>query len=203
MQPVTVPMGKRQIVLSTVRGEVAGEKIWASTEISGGGGGGYVTQGSGAITDVEVKSKVTEHLQFFVRVPGEKEIPVNLTDTRVSVRTGHDVSLLWAKWAHKSGQHVLAIHNHSTGETKVLDKNRRPFDESLFWMVRSIGAMLAVVAAIGWSFYEGGLNFAGHVLFFVIGGVLVIPGFRAFRKGRARQNGFSAACAAVLNELKK
>jgi hypothetical protein len=111
------------LTLYTERGEVAGASKWSTMEISGGGGSGYVHQGTGYSSTAPVRSRTTEHDQFFVRTAAGKEIPVRVQNVNVALRDGQDLSVFWAVGAGRESGPFLAFHNHTTDETTWMTKS--------------------------------------------------------------------------------
>jgi hypothetical protein len=111
------------LTLYTERGEVAGAAKWSTTEISGGGGSGSTYQGTGFSSTAPIRSKTTEHDQFFVRTAGGKEIPVRLQNVNVALRDGQDLSVFWGVGEGKQAGPFLAFHNHTTDETTWMTKS--------------------------------------------------------------------------------
>lgn len=108
------------LVLHSARGEVVGASKWSTTHVSGGGGGGYVHQGSGYSSTAPVTSTVTEHDQFFLRLSDGKEMPIRLENVQLAVRDGQDVSVLWGVPEGKEHGRYVAIINHTTGEQTMI-----------------------------------------------------------------------------------
>lgn len=138
----TITIGNKGINFYTVRGEVMDEKKWTTTHVSGGGGGGYVHQGSGYVSSSSVTSRIQEHDQFFLRTDDGKEVPVTLDNAGLALRKGHSVSLLWGIKKGKERGPYLAVHNHTTDDTTVLNQGLREL-EGL-----GIGLTLVSIAAL-------------------------------------------------------
>ena len=122
MATLTKQIGKTNFEFQSLRGEVAGASKWSTTHVSGGGGGGYVHQGTGYSATAPVTSTTTEHDQFFVRRSDGKETPMRLSDAKLALRDGQDVSLVWGIPAGKNEGAYVAVMNHTTGQLTPLHK---------------------------------------------------------------------------------
>lgn len=114
----TITAGARTIDLHTFTGEVVEEKKWATTQVSGGGGGYNV--GSGQQNPVSISSTTTTHDQFFLRNEAGQEKAFEITDARVAVRKGHRVTVLWGIPQGNERGPFLAVCNHTTGDVAAI-----------------------------------------------------------------------------------
>lgn len=117
----TISVGSRQIGIHSASGEVMGSRKWATTEISGGGGSGVISRGSGIVEIDEVKSKTTTHDQLVIRTPDGKEEALKVEDLNLAVRDGHWVSLIRAIPDGWQKGPVVAVVNHATGAVDIID----------------------------------------------------------------------------------
>lgn len=135
-------------VLHSFRGEVGGAWKGFTTEVSGGGGSGYVYQGTGHSTNREVTSKTTEHNQFFLRSPTGEEKSVRLADVAIAVRDGHDVTVIWGIEEGRGEGPYLAVINHTTGEKSKIDSGIQALAQAMGCWTLCVGLVIVVGGAI-------------------------------------------------------
>ena len=117
----TVTVGSRVIDLYTFTGEVADEKKWATTHVSGGGGGYNV--GSGQNNPVTISSQTTTHDQFFIRDEAGKEMAFEMANTGLALRKGHRVTVLWGIIKGNDRGPNIAVYNHTTDNLTLIQSS--------------------------------------------------------------------------------
>jgi hypothetical protein len=114
----SVTVGDRIIDLHKFSGEVMEEKKWATTQVSGGGGGYNV--GSGRNNPVAIASVTQTHDQFFLKDDKGQEKAVEMTDAGLALRKGNRVTVFWGTIQGQEHGSYVAIYNHSTNSlTKI------------------------------------------------------------------------------------
>jgi len=108
----TVTVGDRVIDLFTFHGEVLEEKKWATTQVSGSGGG--INTGSGQPSPVTITSSSTTHDQFFLRGDDGHEEAFEFANAGLALRKGHRMSVLWGTIKGNNSGTYLAVYNHTT-----------------------------------------------------------------------------------------
>ena len=134
-------------VLYSFRGVVGGAWKGFTTEISGGGGGGYVHNGSGYSTTNAITSKTTEHDQFFLRSPTGEEKSVRLANVAIAVRDGHDVTVIWGIAEGRGEGPYLAVINHTTGEQTKIESGMQSLANAMGCWTLCIGLVIIVGGA--------------------------------------------------------
>ena len=119
----TVTVGDRTIDLHTFQGEVVEEKKWATTQVSGGGGGYNV--GSGQQNPVTITSSTTTHDQFFLRNDAGQEMAFEIADASLALRKSHRVSVLWGIIKGNERGPFVAVYNHTTGNLTRIESGIR------------------------------------------------------------------------------
>lgn len=109
----TVTVGNRVIDLHTFSGEVVEEKKWATTQVSGSGGG--YNMGSGQQNPVTITSTTTTHDQFFLRDAAGQERAFEISGGGLALRKGHRISVLWGIIQGNPQGPYIAVYNHTTG----------------------------------------------------------------------------------------
>ena len=121
MNPQSVHLGSRIIDLYKFTGEVMDEKTWATTHVSGGGGGYNV--GSGQNNPVTISSVSVTHDQFFLKSEDGKEMAVEMANSGVAVRKGHRITVFWGVVQGQTNRWYVAAYNHSTNTPTILDSS--------------------------------------------------------------------------------
>jgi hypothetical protein len=161
IQSVTV--GDRIIDLHKFSGEVVDEKKWATTQVSGGGGGYNV--GSGQHNPVTIASVSQTHDQFFLKNNSGQEMAVETTDAGLALRKGHHVTVFWGIIRGQERGPYLAFYNHTTNNLTKID----PAIQGLVAKPASGLVVLAWFASIfGICLY--GLGIIGIVVLLIEGG---------------------------------
>lgn len=114
----TVTVGNRVIDLYTFTGEVVEEKKWATTQVTGGGGG--YNMGSGQQNPVSITSTTTTHDQFFLRDDAGQERAFEIAGGGLALRKGHRITVLWGLIKGNQTGPYLAVYNHTTGSLSEL-----------------------------------------------------------------------------------
>jgi hypothetical protein len=156
-------VGDRIIDLHKFSGEVVEEKKWATTQVSGGGGGYNV--GSGHNNPVTITSVSQTHDQFFLKSDAGQEMAVETTDAGLALRKGHRVTVIWGILQGQERGPYVAFYNHTTNHLTRLG----PAIEGLAMKPASGLVPLAWIACVfGICFY--GLGIIGLVFLFIAGG---------------------------------
>jgi hypothetical protein len=159
----SVTVGDRTIELHQFTGEVVEEKKWATTQVSGGGGGYNV--GSGQNNPVTIASVSHTHDQFFLKNESGKEMAVEMTDAGLALRKGHRATVFWGTIQGQERGQYVAIYNHTTNSLTKIDSAI----DGLATKPASGLIMLAWIACIfGICLY--GLGIVGLVVLFIVGG---------------------------------
>jgi hypothetical protein len=117
IQSVTV--GDRIIALHKFTGEIVEEKKWATTHVSGGGGGYNV--GSGHNNPVSITSVSQTHDQFFLKNASGQELAVETTNAGLALRKEHRVTAFWGILQGQERGPFIAFYNHTTNNVTKLD----------------------------------------------------------------------------------
>jgi hypothetical protein len=172
-----ITVNGRNISIYRATGEVAHFATTSSVQVSGGGGGGYINQGSGHVSVAPVTSTTTFHHQLFIQTDEGHEEVVELTSAKtLMVRQGHRVSVLWGIAQGRDKGPYCALHNHSIGGTELSPKaigNLANPD----WLqgVAGLGVIVGIVAGVVTLFR---LFAAGPFHFGVIvSGAIAVGGF--------------------------
>ncbi|MDT8999564.1 hypothetical protein RQP53_09835 [Paucibacter sp. APW11] len=116
----TINMPAGQMWMELIEGEVVSQQKWSETQIRATGGGGYINQGSGLISDVQLSTSSSEQLEFWVRSDDGKETAFRLADTGLALRAGQRVRIArGGKLGSKPGTPLLT-QNFASGETHAL-----------------------------------------------------------------------------------
>ena len=184
----SVTVGDRIIDLHRFSGEVVEEKKWATTQVSGGGGGYNV--GSGQNNPVTISSVSRTHDQFFLKSDTGQEMAVETTDAGLALRKGHRVTVFWGILQGQERGPYVAIYNHTTKSLTKMDAAI----QDLAAKPASGWVVLAWIASLfGICFY--GLGIIGIVVLFVAGG-------NRKRKNRERVASLQAALEGAIAEVK-
>ena len=185
----SVTVGDRIIDLHQFSGEVVEEKKWATTQVSGGGGGYNV--GSGRNNPVTITSVSRTHDQFFLKSDSGQEMAVETTDAGLALRKGHRVTVFWGILQGQERGPYVAIYNHTT---KSLTKMESAI-QGLVAKPTSGLVMLAWIASIfGICLY--GLGIIGIIVLFITGG-------NRKRRNRGLVATLQAALDGAIAEAKK
>jgi hypothetical protein len=114
----TVTVGDRTIDLHSFTGEVVDEKKWATTHVSGSGGGYNV--GSGQQNPVTISSVTTTHDQFFLRNENGQEMAVEMANVGLALRKGHRLTVIWGIMRGQERGPFVAVYNHTTGSVNAI-----------------------------------------------------------------------------------
>jgi hypothetical protein len=136
-KPTEYPPGKKEFDLRWLMGVVAAESKGRETHVYGGGGGGYVHNGSGHVAPTYVSSSTTVHDTLFVIDSEGKEHSLQLRDFDLAVRPDHEVTIVLMTKPGDTNGHFVAVRNHSTRQTYFKDANISrclyPAASSSFW----------------------------------------------------------------------
>lgn len=189
----TINVGSRQVEIHSMSGEVMGSRKWTTTEISGGGGVGVISQGSGYIEQDEVKSETTTHDQIIIRAADGKEESLKVKDLDLAVRDGHWVSLIRAIPSGRKEGPCVAILNHNTGS---LDFINSAVDKTCLPMI--VSSVLGV-ATIFLALAGGFIVFLWSV---ILGLLLMAPCAAYFFWVRKRRGEFTDQVSALCEQIK-
>lgn len=191
-QMTTIKLGSRQIAIHSMSGEVMDSQKWTTTEISGGGGSGVVSNGSGYIQKDEVKSKTTTHDQIIIRTADGEEESLKVEDLNLAVRQGHWVSLIWAIPSGWKEGPFVAIFNHNPGS---LDFIGSAVNKACFPMISSVFGVAAFFLALIGAF----VCFLSSV---VLGVLMMAPCAAYFFWLSKRRNAFTEEVSALRDQIK-
>jgi hypothetical protein len=192
-QLTTITIGSRRLEIHRFSGQVTSAEKWSTTEVSGGGGSGVISNGSGYVSNNPVKSKTTNHAQLLVLAPDGEERSLKLENVELAIRPGHWVSLIYAIRSGKQNGPYVAIFNHNTASLDFIpdgaDKACIPFGSSLIggaaFLVGFFGGLIAVIA--------------GH---YVLALLLAAPCVAYFVWLGRRRRAFRDQVGALTDELK-
>lgn len=193
----TVNFGSRQIAIHSISGEVMDSRKWTTTEISGGGGEGVISNGSGYIKRDEVKSKTTTHDQIIIRTASGEEESLKVEDLNLAVRKGQWVSLIRAIPSGWNEGPVVAILNHNTGSRNFIDSAIKEACGASF-----IGPVTIILFLYGiYVCYQSTLGYQLIQSRLILGLLLMLPCpayyFRRVRRYGAFKDQVSALCDQV------
>jgi hypothetical protein len=112
----TIRVGKSQVELYAVRGQILDVETW--TTVTGDGGGGNIDRDGGIISPVKIRSQV--HQRLFLRGADGGEDVIELIDAKFAARPGHGITVLSGRWSGQTRGAHLAIHNHTTKQTTMI-----------------------------------------------------------------------------------
>jgi hypothetical protein len=189
----TIKVGSRQIAIDSTSGEVMDSRKWTTTEISGGGGSGVISHGTGYVEIEEVKSKTTAHEQIIIRAADGHEEPLKVENLNLSVRPGHWVSLIRATPDGRKEGSVVAIFNHNTN---VMDFINSMVDKACLPMIATatLGIVTCLLATIGVL-----VCFLSSV---ILGVLLMLPCAAFFFWVGKRRGAFKDQVSALREQLK-
>lgn len=191
-QMTTITLGSRRVALHGMSGEVMDAQKWTTTEISGGGGSGVISNGSGYVQHDEVKSKTTTHDQIIIRTADGGEESLKVEDVNLAVRQGHWVSLIWAIPGDRKEGPFVAVFNHNTGSLDFIDSG---VNKACLPMLSSVfGVAAFFLALIG--------VFVCFVSSVVMGVLLMAPCAAYFFWLSRRRGAFTEQVAALRDQLK-
>ncbi len=210
----SVDMKNYKVILRTHQGVVASEKKWSSTKIEGSGGGGYIAQGQGHISDVKISSSVTDHQEIHILLPEAREIAFRLANANVMLREGQPVSVCQAQIDGGDVPVVAAIHNHATDVTTYFDEQIRVLYRA---SLLPVTALVLAIAAVLYAFAGSKFNPFFHVRFFtlsrlnLLGLFLVValalafalPAWRAMRKEGLMNSRLANAIKDAIRTMKQ
>jgi hypothetical protein len=191
-QMATINLGSRQIAIHSMSGEVMDSQKWTTTEISGGGGSGVISNGSGYIEKDEIKSKTTTHDQIIIRTADGEEESLKVEDMNLAVRQGHWVSLIWAIPSGWQEGPFVAVFNHNTGS---LDFIGSAVNKACFPMISSVFGVAAFFLALIGAF----VCFLSSV---VLGVLMMAPCAAYFFWLSKRRGAFTEQVSALRDQIK-
>ncbi|THF65633.1 hypothetical protein E6C76_08670 [Pseudothauera nasutitermitis] len=96
-----------------VTGEVIGSSKHSQTQVYGGGGGGYLHQGTGYLSGGQISSSSVTCHEFWLRLDDGTEMPVSLRGVDIPLRAGQRITLIAGGPANvDEGQYCILV-NHS------------------------------------------------------------------------------------------
>jgi hypothetical protein len=158
----SVTVGTRIIDLHKFSGEIVDEKRWATTQVSGSGGGYNV--GSGGTNPVSISSVSQTHDQFFLKNESGQEMAIELTDAGLAVRKGHRVTVFWGIIQGQANGPYVAVYNHTTNDLRVIEPGIQRLAVPPTSGLVPIGWL---VSAVAFCFY--GLGIIGLIAMFILG----------------------------------
>lgn len=108
--------------LNMLRGKVVDHREWTTSDVQGSGGGGYLSGGTGHISNVKITTTHTTHTQFFVRDADGQEVSVRLDDTPLDLRNDHEATLVWIVREGDAQGPYLFVVNHSLRAVNRLER---------------------------------------------------------------------------------
>lgn len=160
-----IQVGSRQYELYWLTGAVLSASKNLETKVSGGGGGGYVNQGSGYVAPVSIKSTTTVHDQLFLADKSGTEHAYQLQGFDLACRESNQVTVAWAmKPGAKQGPYVL-VYNHATKKPSFNDSSLKDLfkpSKLLYW-----AATVAVIIA-GFRLASSGNGFILMIVAIVV-----------------------------------
>lgn len=115
------PNGSAWICVSD--GVVTQDKKWSETYVSGGGGGARVLNNTVYVDPVNVRSTVSEQMEFWIQEDDGSEMSVRFSDVNFAVRPGQRVRVAWgASGRHERGGFLYA-HNYASRESVSMVSN--------------------------------------------------------------------------------
>lgn len=120
------------------------------THVSGGGGYGQISGGTGYVHTAPITSRTTTitHVQFFLKKPDGKEMDIQLTDVDLALREGHALSVVWGiREGRDAGNHFL-FRNHSTQRADFVDDLLARMLRPRIWPVVLLSLPLACLPSI-------------------------------------------------------
>lgn len=109
----TVTIGKKEIGFDIIEGEIFDLEKTTKTHVSGGGG--ITIRGTGATNPV--KTRHSEHIEFWVKSTEGKELFFKEPANMVPLRNGHLVTIHYAMIGGSPS--VVKISNKTTGEQHI------------------------------------------------------------------------------------
>ncbi len=110
----TIQLNNKNYELQSTTGKVLSSGKNMETKVSGGGGGGYTSRGSGYTAPVSITSKTTVHDQFFLEDANGKEHAFQLSDFNLACRDGNILTVVSAINKKKGRGPYVSVINHST-----------------------------------------------------------------------------------------
>ncbi|MEO8182464.1 MAG: hypothetical protein ABI895_26810 [Deltaproteobacteria bacterium] len=96
-------------------GVVHGSRTWSETTVSGGGGGGYVYEGTGFTNGVTIKSRVTVMERFVVRHADGTDTPMTVVGSS-GFADGQEVALIYGSLQRADYGYLYGVYNVHTEE---------------------------------------------------------------------------------------
>ena len=140
-------VGRKKVHFRRERVEVVDVQIWAETHISGGGGGAWITEGSGIIRPSHVSSSVAERNRTWLRRDDGTEFDLELGPT-TACRAGHALDLVAfdAPW-FKGGTYVAAS-NLTSGRWTLLHSDFKQVLSDRRLLTPKVAIFLATAAVV-------------------------------------------------------
>lgn len=136
-------VGGKSYEIRTITGTVLEAQKGRETHVTASGGGGVVVEGTGHVNPTIVSSVTTVHDGFFLRDARGREHSFQLVDFDLSLRAGHEATVVSLGKKGKPGRYVL-VRNHTTRRTYF----HEPALESVFQAPRWVWWVLAAPAAL-------------------------------------------------------
>ena len=128
-------------------GTIAAESKGRETHVHGGGGGGYLNNGTGYVAPTQVSSSTTVHDTLFVVDLNGKEHSFQLADFDIAARPGHEVTVVQMVDPSTNRGRFVSVRNHSTGQTFFSDAgiswSLYPARHSSFWAFMAMVSIFA------------------------------------------------------------
>ena len=141
-----IRFGFTKLKFTEVTGTVLDSSKWSETHVSGGGGGGYISEGTGRMQGIDISSSTSTQHDIWIKEDSTgRERPLQLSGVDVPLRQGQRITVVFVASAKGSTAAILA--NHSAGSFWKLCGGKSIHRE----FIRSAGVelfMRLVVAAV-------------------------------------------------------
>lgn len=164
----TITLNEKEYQLYWVSGKVAETNKNMETRVHGGGGGGYVHQGSGYSAPVSISSTTIVHDQVFLVDDKGGEHSLRLQNWDISCRSGHELTAFSIAGKGEKNATYFIIINHTLGQRFFNDDQLRKIFRYKLQTVLMIAGGLGFL--LGWKMagsFGGGIGFG--LVFLLIG----------------------------------
>lgn len=151
MQVKTFIAGDTKYTMFYAKGKVLGKEKNLETKVSGGGGGGYVHQGTGVSGQVSISSTTVIHDKLYIEQENNKELAIELQGWDIACREGHELLTVWMTKGNAETKSFVAIKNLTTDELKIGEGAINFLADQLDSSLTQNGcAMIFVVGGVGY-----------------------------------------------------
>lgn len=106
-------IANRNFIIKSQSGKITGMTKHHIQNVSSYGGEGVIIDGSGYIPPTRIATTNNTVTEFFLKT-SKLEMPVKLINHDVSLRDGHNVTLLWGARENADTMYLLRLINHNT-----------------------------------------------------------------------------------------